>query len=35
MFGNWFDHMADYWDNHRDNPDILCLEFEDMKKVKG
>lgn len=31
--GNWFDHVADYWDNYRSDPNILCVMYEDMKKV--
>ena len=28
-----FDIYADFWDNHRDDPNILIVWFEDLKKV--
>lgn len=35
IMGNWFDHVADYWDNHRTDPNILCVRYEDVKQVRN
>ncbi|XP_067946491.1 sulfotransferase 2A8-like isoform X2 [Watersipora subatra] len=32
LMGTWFDHVADFWDNFRSNPDILCIQYEQMIK---
>ena len=32
-YGNFFDACADYWDNHRDDPNILLIWYEDLKEV--
>ena len=31
MFGDWFDHVLEWW-KHRDAENILFLKYEDMKK---
>ncbi|XP_001641938.3 sulfotransferase 1B1 [Nematostella vectensis] len=31
QYGSWFDHVLDWWE-HRDDPNILLLKYEDMKK---
>lgn len=30
-YGSWFDHVLGWW-KHRDDPDILILKYEDMRK---
>ncbi|KAF6025240.1 SULT6B1 [Bugula neritina] len=32
LMGSWFDHVADYWDNHRTNTNVLCVMYEQLKK---
>ncbi len=29
--GDWFDHVLEWW-KHKDDPNVLFLKFEDMKK---
>ena len=30
-FGSWWDHVPEWW-SHRDEPNVLFLKYEDMKK---
>ena len=30
-FGSWFDHVLEWW-RHKDDPNVLFLKYEDMKK---
>ena len=30
-FGSWFDHVLEWW-KHKDDPNVLFLKYEDMKK---
>ena len=31
-FGRWNDHVLDWW-KHEDDPNVLFLKYEDLKKV--
>ena len=33
MFSSLFDLFADAWDNHRDDPNVHIVWFEDLKQV--
>jgi len=32
-YSSYFDHLADAWDNYRDDPDVYFLYFEKLKQV--
>lgn len=32
-YGSWFDHVLSWW-KHKDDPNVLLLKYEDMKKVR-
>ena len=34
-FGRILDHYEDLWDNHRHDPNILIVYYEDLKEVKS
>ena len=33
FYGSWFDHVLSWW-KHKDDPNVLLLKYEDMKKVR-
>ena len=35
MWGSIFDWYADIWDNHRNNPNVLIVFYEDIIMVSG
>lgn len=33
FYGSWFDHVLSWW-KHKDDPNILFLKYEEIKKVR-
>ena len=33
FYGSWFDHVLSWWKN-KDDPNVLMLKYEEMKKVR-